>query len=41
MNTENCKTKIINDVKIERGQRYRINIDMGRMHDFTDLKLIL
>ena len=39
MNIENCKIKIINDVKIERGNRYRINIDMGRMHDFTDLKM--
>jgi hypothetical protein len=33
------KSNIINDINIEKGKRYRINIDMGRMHDFTDLKM--
>ena len=33
------KKNIINDVEIQRGTKVRINIDMGRMHDFTDLKM--
>lgn len=35
----NQKSDFINDIKIERGKRYRINIDIGRIHDFTDLKM--
>ncbi|MBM3590266.1 MAG: succinylglutamate desuccinylase/aspartoacylase family protein [Alphaproteobacteria bacterium] len=33
------KSDFINAIKIEKGKRYRINLDMGRMHDFTDLKM--
>ena len=33
------KKNIINDIEIQRGTKVRINIDMGRMHDFTDLKM--
>ena len=33
------KKIIIDDIEIQRGTRVRINIDMGRMHDFTDLKM--
>jgi len=35
----NQKSDFINEVKIERAKRYRINIDIGRIHDFTDLKM--
>ena len=33
------KKIIIDDIEIQRGTKVRINIDMGRMHDFTDLKM--
>lgn len=36
---KSAKSDIINNIKIEKGKRYRINIDMGRMHDFTDLNM--
>jgi predicted deacylase len=36
---ENNKNLIIDGKEIKKGQRYRIDIDMGRMHDFTDLKM--
>lgn len=35
----NQKSDFINDIKIEKAKRYRINIDIGRIHDFTDLKM--
>jgi predicted deacylase len=39
MKEKNNKSSIINEIEIQRGSRVRINIDMGRMHDFTDLKM--
>ena len=39
MKERNNKSSIINDIEIQRDSRVRINIDMGRMHDFIDLKM--
>lgn len=36
---ESSKSDIINDTKIAKGSRVRINIDIARMHDFTDLRM--
>lgn len=36
---KNKKKFVIQNIEIKKAKKYRIDIDIGRMHDFTDLKM--